>query len=208
PGALELLDQISECLCLARRTGRAAFECVEREGTGNGLHRRFRRGARSGRRGYGRAAGDQQAGSGGAEQSQHRGIGLSFAGTESVAKAPHPRNRCEAANGPLALLRRSMQSGSMHGDWKEAIGRARAYSPFLALALDRQRELASLLERGEGEAALAAAGQAGEGESVPIALRRRRLALAPVLAGGDPAGALPLARVIGQLSAFADVALA
>src|SRR5690606_38966259 len=86
-------------------------------------------------------------------------------------------------------------------------GRARAYSPFLALALDRQRELASLLERGEGEAALAAARQAGEGESVPIALRRRRLALATVLAVGDLAGAFPLARVMAELSAFADLAL-
>jgi glutamate-ammonia-ligase adenylyltransferase len=95
----------------------------------------------------------------------------------------------------------------MRDDWQDAIERARAHSPFLALALERQGDLASLLERGEGEAALAAAKAAGEGQAVPIALRRQRLALATVLAVGDLAGAFPLHRVMAELSAFADLAL-
>lgn len=100
-----------------------------------------------------------------------------------------------------------MQSGMMHGDWREAIERARAYSPFLALALERQGDLAALLERGEGEAALAAAKTAGDGQDVPVALRRQRLAIATTLAIGDLAGAFPLQRVMAELSAFADRAL-
>ncbi|MEO6042115.1 MAG: glutamine-synthetase adenylyltransferase, partial [Croceibacterium sp.] len=96
----------------------------------------------------------------------------------------------------------------MDGDWHGALERARANAPFLARALGRQPELAALLARGEGEAALAAARAAGEGApDVGSALRRERLALATALAIGDLAGAFPLARVMGELSALADRAL-
>jgi glutamate-ammonia-ligase adenylyltransferase len=96
----------------------------------------------------------------------------------------------------------------MHGDWSAAIDRARAHAPFLALALERQPELAGLLGRGEGEAALAAARAAGDSApGVASALRRERLALATALAIGDLAGAFPLAQVMAELSAFADRAL-
>jgi len=101
----------------------------------------------------------------------------------------------------------------MTGEWQAAIERARAHAPFLAVALERLPHLAALLQAGEGEAALAAAYLAGEGaagegvEGTGIALRRERLALALVLAVGDLAGAFPLARVMGELSAFADRAL-
>ncbi len=92
-------------------------------------------------------------------------------------------------------------------DWQSAIGRAAAHSPFLALALQRQPDLAALLAAGEGEAALAAARRAGEGADVPVALRRERLALATALAIGDLAGAFGLDMVMGELSALADRAL-
>lgn len=95
----------------------------------------------------------------------------------------------------------------MQADWQEAIDRARRHSPFLALALERQSELAALLEAGDGKAALLAATEAGEGPDVGSALRRERLALATTLAIGDLAGGFPLSRVVGELSAFADRAL-
>ncbi len=95
----------------------------------------------------------------------------------------------------------------MTTDWQAAIERARAHSPFLALALERQPELAALLATGDGEAALTAARAAGGDADVPTALRRERLALATVLAIGDLAGAFPLATVMTELSAFADRAL-
>nr|WP_210425644.1 bifunctional [glutamate--ammonia ligase]-adenylyl-L-tyrosine phosphorylase/[glutamate--ammonia-ligase] adenylyltransferase [Novosphingobium sp. SG720] len=85
---------------------------------------------------------------------------------------------------------------------------ARAHTTFLARALDRQPDLAALLAAGKIEAALAHARRAGEGcDDVGIALRRERLALALALAVGDIAGALPLGRVMQELSDFADRAL-
>ena len=96
----------------------------------------------------------------------------------------------------------------MTTDWTGAILRARAHAPFLAHALERLPDLAALLEKGDGEAALAWARWAGEdAEDIGVALRRERLALALALAIGDLAGAFPLARVTGELSAFADRAL-
>ena len=96
----------------------------------------------------------------------------------------------------------------MQGDWQAAIERARTHSPFLELALRRQPALAELLARGEGEVALAMTRQAGDGAAdVPTALRRERLALATALAIGDLAGVFPLARVMAELSSFADRAL-
>src|SRR3990167_7551760 len=93
-------------------------------------------------------------------------------------------------------------------DWSRALARARAEAPFLAGALGRQPELADLLERGAGEAALVFARAAGEGApTLEAALRRERLALATALAIGDLAGAFPLARVMAELSALADRAL-
>ena len=98
--------------------------------------------------------------------------------------------------------------GEIHtADWESALARARAHAPFLARALDRQPDLAALLERGEGEAALAFARAQGQHPDTEIALRRERLALAAALAVGDLAGAFPLARVVEELTAFADRAL-
>lgn len=96
----------------------------------------------------------------------------------------------------------------MSVDWDNAIVRARAYAPFLANALDRQPALAELLAAGDGEAALAWARSAGQGvDDVGVALRRERLAIALAVAVGDLAGAFPLARVMAELSDFADRSL-
>jgi len=96
----------------------------------------------------------------------------------------------------------------MAADWQSAIKRARENAPFLARGLERQPELAALLEAADGEGALAWAKAAGAGvESTGVALRREKLALATALAIGDLAGAFPLATVMAELSAFADRAM-
>jgi Glutamine synthetase adenylyltransferase len=96
----------------------------------------------------------------------------------------------------------------MTADWTGAIERARANAPFLSGALDRLPDLGALLASGEAEQALSAAREAGQGApSIGAALRRERQALALVLAIGDLAGAFPLLKVTGELSAFADRAL-
>ncbi|MFN3990947.1 MAG: bifunctional [glutamate--ammonia ligase]-adenylyl-L-tyrosine phosphorylase/[glutamate--ammonia-ligase] adenylyltransferase [Erythrobacter sp.] len=92
-------------------------------------------------------------------------------------------------------------------DWSGALARARAHAPFLARALDRQPMLADMLAAGDAAAAFGFVQQQGAHEDTGIALRRERLALATLLAVGDLAGAFPLARVVGELSAFADRAL-
>lgn len=96
----------------------------------------------------------------------------------------------------------------MGSNWQDGLARARAESPFLARALERQPELADLLERGEGDAAMQYAYSAGEGAAeLGIALRRERLALATALAIGDLAGEFPVTKVMSELSALADRAL-
>ena len=96
----------------------------------------------------------------------------------------------------------------MSADWPEAIERARRYAPFLALALDRQPELETLLAAGNEAGAMEwSSSRAGSSEDAGVALRRERLALATTLAIGDLAGAFPVDRVMRELSSFADRAL-
>ncbi len=96
----------------------------------------------------------------------------------------------------------------MSADWKAAIERAHAYSPFLSRAMDRLPAIVALAGEGRGDDLLALARQAGEGaEDLRVALRRERMALALALALGDLAGAFPVARVCRELSDFADRAL-
>ncbi|WP_108789784.1 bifunctional [glutamate--ammonia ligase]-adenylyl-L-tyrosine phosphorylase/[glutamate--ammonia-ligase] adenylyltransferase [Erythrobacter sp. Alg231-14] len=92
-------------------------------------------------------------------------------------------------------------------DWAEAVARARAHAPFLARALDRQPDLEHLLKAGRGAAALQWAADQGTHDDPAIALRWHRLALAAALGVGDLAGAFGLAKVIEELSRFADHAL-
>lgn len=101
-----------------------------------------------------------------------------------------------------------MQSDRMKDKWQQALERARAHSPFLDGALDRQPALAALLDKGDGEAALAWARQAGaDAPDLGAALRRERLAHATALAIGDLAGAFTLERVMQELSDLADRSL-
>ncbi|MDG2002594.1 MAG: bifunctional [glutamine synthetase] adenylyltransferase/[glutamine synthetase]-adenylyl-L-tyrosine phosphorylase [Novosphingobium sp.] len=96
----------------------------------------------------------------------------------------------------------------MAADWTGAIERARAYSPFLSMAMDRLPELTALLAAGESESALAYARTAGaDAGDVGAALRRERMALALALGIGDLANVFPLAKVTGELSALADRAM-
>jgi glutamate-ammonia-ligase adenylyltransferase len=93
-------------------------------------------------------------------------------------------------------------------DWTGALARARTHSPYLARGLDRLPALETLLAAGDGEGALALARAAGAGATTAgSALRREKLALAVALGVGDLAGAFPLLRVVGELTAFADRAL-
>lgn len=107
-------------------------------------------------------------------------------------------------------------------DWQSALDSARAHSPFLRSALDRQPALAELLADGQGAAALDWARKAGAGSGsgsaggvgevggitdVGISLRRERLAFSAVLAIGDLAGAFPVGQVMAELSGLADRAL-
>ena len=88
---------------------------------------------------------------------------------------------------------------------KAAVSRARAESPFLAMTLDREPDLAGSLDDGVLPCLAAAAGD----EAWPIARRlrveRRRLAL--LVAIGDLAGVFDLTAVTRALSDFADRAL-
>jgi hypothetical protein len=69
-------------------------------------------------------------------------------------------------------------------------------------------DIEALLAAGRIEDAIAAATAMGEGiDDTAVALRRERLALALALGDRRSAGALPLARVVGELSTFADRAL-
>lgn len=96
----------------------------------------------------------------------------------------------------------------MTADWTGALARARDYAPFLCRGLDRLPALEALLADGRIDEALAWARAAGsDAPDVPVALRREKLALAVALAIGDLAGALPLLRITGELSDFADRAL-
>ncbi|WP_404333721.1 bifunctional [glutamine synthetase] adenylyltransferase/[glutamine synthetase]-adenylyl-L-tyrosine phosphorylase [Sphingomonas sp. MMS12-HWE2-04] len=88
----------------------------------------------------------------------------------------------------------------------DAVARAGAHAPFLAVLLDREPQLAELLEGALADPLAAAA--APEAEMAParaLRLARRRLAL--IVALGDLSGRYDLKRITGLLSAFADDAL-
>lgn len=93
-------------------------------------------------------------------------------------------------------------------DWPESLARLRAYSPFLARAMDRFPVIAQHLGNGDPEAALAAAHAiASPEDGIARSLRKRRGAIALVTAAADLAGAWDLTRVTQTLSDFADRAL-
>jgi glutamate-ammonia-ligase adenylyltransferase len=98
-------------------------------------------------------------------------------------------------------------TGVRHGiDWAEGLALARNHTTFLARALDRQPDLAPCWRREIEGAGLGAPGRQRRGRC-RRGLAPRTLALALALAVGDLAGALPLMRVVEELSGFADRAL-
>jgi glutamate-ammonia-ligase adenylyltransferase len=91
---------------------------------------------------------------------------------------------------------------------KDALRRAGAHSPFLALQLRQFPPVAEALEAGEVEQALVRAAASGEAAAtLASALRRERSATALALAVGDLAAVLPLERLTLALSDLADRAL-
>ncbi|MFN3434897.1 MAG: DUF294 nucleotidyltransferase-like domain-containing protein, partial [Sphingomonas sp.] len=92
----------------------------------------------------------------------------------------------------------------MRRDVTDALERARANAPFLALLLDREPELAARLAEGAFDPAFSSATA-----DMPVArqLRLDRRALALTVAIGDLAGVMDLTAVTQALSDFADRAL-
>ncbi|MEO6247810.1 MAG: bifunctional [glutamate--ammonia ligase]-adenylyl-L-tyrosine phosphorylase/[glutamate--ammonia-ligase] adenylyltransferase [Sphingomicrobium sp.] len=88
-----------------------------------------------------------------------------------------------------------------------ALFRATQFAPFLRDSARLLPELASLFVDDGSEAAIAAALLVGGTDNSGAMLRRRRRALALAVALGDLAGELPLERVTGALSDFADSSL-
>ena len=91
---------------------------------------------------------------------------------------------------------------------EDALARVCACSPFLRTELDKRPDVAAALGLGDIEQAIDVAMRSGVGAADDgAALRRERTALALALGVGDLAGLLPLERIVGTLSGFADQAL-
>lgn len=91
--------------------------------------------------------------------------------------------------------------------YTDAIDRACRHSPFLALAIERHPEPLEVLRRAGVDAAIAGIMTAYADAPVSEALRRRKNALAMVLAVADLAGVIGVDHVTRCLSDFADAAL-
>ena len=89
----------------------------------------------------------------------------------------------------------------------DALARAQANSPFLALLIDRQPDLVALLKSDDFDAALAAALAVEVAGDTGATLRKPRQGVALVTAIADLSGAWDLTKVTRVLSDFADVAL-
>src|SRR3954453_21490421 len=90
---------------------------------------------------------------------------------------------------------------------EEALVRARAHSPFLRDAIAVRPDVAELFAGQGSEAAARFALTSSQDLPIDRMLRRQRHALALAVALGDLAGELPLERVTGLLSDFADEAI-
>lgn len=100
-----------------------------------------------------------------------------------------------------------MNKSQINPIFVDAIERARAHSPFLRLLLGHFPDIAARLAAGDAEAALEAARTEAEGVDVATALRRARSGHALALGIADLAGALPLERIMAELSALAHRSL-
>ena len=90
---------------------------------------------------------------------------------------------------------------------RDALERARAYSPFLRQQLERFPEMAEALAFGDLAAALELARREGETGEVSASLRLERSAFSVALGIGDLAGSLSLEQVTADLSDLADRSL-
>ena len=91
---------------------------------------------------------------------------------------------------------------------KNALERALAHSPYLKLQLSNFPLVAEVLEEGDAEKAIAIARSAGaDAPNLASSLRRGRNALSAALAVADLAGAIPLERLMEELSDLADTTL-
>src|SRR3954468_5549978 len=98
-----------------------------------------------------------------------------------------------------------MRETQSEGAVNAAIGRARAHAPYLKLQLERFPDISERLGDGDIEGAIAAARDAGaEAPTLAARLRNRRNALAMALAIADLAGAIPLERLMAELSDLSD----
>lgn len=89
---------------------------------------------------------------------------------------------------------------------RDALKRAEANSPFLALLIERNPDLVATIETGDFDGALAAS-LARQDDNVGTMLRKQRQGVALVTAIADLAGSWDLTRVTRELSDFADHAL-
>ena len=92
-------------------------------------------------------------------------------------------------------------------DLKEAMDRARTYSPFLRQQLERFPNVTDALSSGDLDAATRFARDEAEGADISAALRRERSALSLALGIGDLANVLSFEQVTGALSELADRSL-
>ena len=99
-----------------------------------------------------------------------------------------------------------MSRDSSRSGRDDALRRARDHSPFLREAILARDDVAQAFVA-HGAAAAADIALASEGETIDSRLRRQRHALALAVALGDLSGEVPLERVTGLLSDFADNAL-
>ena len=89
-----------------------------------------------------------------------------------------------------------------------AVARARAHAPYLSLQLQRFPLISEALAGADVEGAIAAARAAAEAApSLAARLRNRRNALSLALGIADLAGAIPLERLMAELSDLADATL-
>jgi glutamate-ammonia-ligase adenylyltransferase len=87
----------------------------------------------------------------------------------------------------------------------DALARARAHAPFLKLQLERFPDISQQLAGGDVETAIASGWKTGaEAPTLAARLRNRRNALSLALAVADLAGAIPLERLMEDLSDLAD----
>src|SRR4051812_8342662 len=104
-------------------------------------------------------------------------------------------------NGRLRGCCRNETIGFMNLD--DAIGRARAHSPFLAMQLELLPRVADKLAQGDLAAALSAAADTGEA-GVMAAVRRERSGHALALGIADLAAIITLPDLVAALSDLAD----